>query len=59
MFNKLLFEDDINFYFKIFQEFKCTVVIHFNEKNMKNINNLLNSVKLIIFIKEKNDTFFF
>ena len=58
MFNELSFEDDINFYFKIFQKFKFIVVIHFKKKNINDNDDFLNFVKLIIFIK-KNDMFFF
>ena len=58
IFNELSFKDNIDFYFKIHQKFEFLDIIHFDEKNMKDIDNFLSSVKSIIFIKKENDTFF-
>ena len=59
MFNELSFEDDIDFYFEIFQKFEHIVVVHFKKKNMNDNDDFLNFVESIVFMKEKNDTFFF
>ena len=58
MFNELSLEDDIDFYFEIFQKFEFTVVVHFKKKNMNDNDDLSNPVESIAFMK-KNDTFFF
>ena len=57
MFNKLSLEDDIDFYFKIFQKFEFIIVVHFKKKNINDNDDFLNFVESITFIK-KNDTFF-
>ena len=59
MFNELSLEDDIDFYFEIFQKFEFIVVVHFEKKNMNNNDDFLNFVKSIAFMKKENDTFFF
>ena len=58
MFNELSFEDDIDFYFEIFQKFELTVVVHLEKENMNDNDDFPNPVELIVFMK-KNDTFFF
>ena len=58
IFYELSFENNIDFYFEIFQKFEFTVVVHFKKKNMNDNDDLLNSVESIAFIK-KNNIFFF
>ena len=53
MFNKLSFKNNINFYFEIHQKFEFSDIIHFDEKNMKNIDDFSSFVESIIFIKKK------
>ena len=58
MFNELSLEDDIDFYFEIFQELELTVVVHLEEKDINDNDDFSSSVESIAFMK-KNDTFFF
>ena len=57
MFNELSFEDDIDFYFEIFQKFEFTVVVPLKKKNINDNNDFSSSVESTAFMK-KNDTFF-
>ena len=57
MFNGLSLEDDIDFYFEIFQKFELIVVVHLKKKNMNDNDDFSSPVKLIAFMK-KNNTFF-
>ena len=59
MFNELSLEDDIDFYFKIFQKFEFIVIVYLKKKNMNNNDDSLNSVESITFMKKENNTFFF
>ena len=59
MFNELSLEDDIDFYFEIFQKFKFIVVVYFKKKNMNDNDDLLSSVESIAFMKKKTIRFFF